>query len=59
MTHDIPRNKYIGVPVKPVCDEAEHFYTCEACGGKVDCRDLGMVFDHEGPLPHPPGDKLQ
>jgi hypothetical protein len=23
------------------------------CGGWVDMRDLGMVFEHEQPLPHP------
>jgi hypothetical protein len=40
-------------------DEAEHFYRCSTCGGWVDCRDLGQVFDHEGALPHPVGDKPQ
>jgi hypothetical protein len=49
----IPRGKYIGEAVDPPADEAEHFYKCEACGAWVDCRDLGMVFDHEAPLPHP------
>ncbi len=36
-------------------DEAEHFIQCghEACGAWIDCRNLGSVFDHEGPLPHP------
>jgi hypothetical protein len=24
-----------------------------AGGGGIDCRDLGQVFAHEGPLPHP------
>jgi hypothetical protein len=37
--------------------EAEHFYPCEACKGWVDMRDLGMVLDHEGPLPHPADDR--
>lgn len=50
----IPRGKYLGERQgKPVQDEAEHFFRCAACGGWVDMRDLGMVFDHEGPLPHP------
>ena len=40
-------------------DEAEHFIRCEACGGWIDCRDLGAVFDHEGPLPHPKQDQKQ
>jgi hypothetical protein len=44
---DIPREKYIGEAVDPPTDEAEHFIKCEACGGWIDCRDLGMVFDHE------------
>jgi hypothetical protein len=43
---DIPRGKYIGEAVDSPKDEA-------ACGAWIDCRDLGMVFDHEGPLPHP------
>lgn len=30
-------------------DEAEHFYTCAACGQAVDMRDLGQVFHHEDP----------
>ena len=50
---DIPRGKYIGEAVDPPTDEAEHFIKCEACGAWIDCRDLGMVFDHEGRLPHP------
>jgi hypothetical protein len=51
----IPRGKFIGKPVGD--DDANHFMKCEACGGWIDCRDLGSVFDHEGPLPHP--DKMQ
>ena len=27
--------------------------------GWIDCRDLGAVFEHEGPLPHPKEDSLQ
>jgi hypothetical protein len=27
------------------------------CGSWADCRDLGQVFDHETPPPHPPQDK--
>lgn len=48
-----PRDKYKGERAGPPVDEAEHFYQCKACGAWVDKRDLGMVFDHEGPLPHP------
>ena len=51
---DIPRGKYIGKQLgEPPTDEAEHFIKCGECNGWIDCRDLGMVFDHEGPLPHP------
>ena len=28
-------------------------------GGWIDCRDLGQVFEHEGPLPHPAQDQPQ
>jgi hypothetical protein len=45
---DIPRGKYIGEAVDPPADEAEHFIKYAACGAWIDCRDLGMVFDHEG-----------
>lgn len=56
----IPRGKYTGKPLgEPPADEAEHFIKCEACGGWIDCRDLGSVFDHEGPLPHPSEDQEQ
>lgn len=57
--NDIPRGKYLGTPTTPVASEAEHFFVCAECGGYVDMRDLGCVFDHEGPLPHPPADKPQ
>src|SRR3954454_4176665 len=40
-------------------DAAEHFMRCPACGGWIDCRDLGQVFEHEGPLPHPAADQPQ
>jgi hypothetical protein len=39
--------------------EAEHFIRCPACDGWIDCRDLGHVFEHEGPLPHPAQDRVQ
>ena len=56
----IPRGKYIGRHVgDPPTDEAEHFLRCPACGGWIDCRDLGQVFEHEGPSPHPPEDQPQ
>jgi hypothetical protein len=40
-------------------DEAEHFCRYAECGACVDRRDLGLVFGHEGELPHPAGDKPQ
>ena len=49
----IPRGKFVGQPVGGDSDDADHFMRCETCGGWIDCRDLGSVFDHEGPLPHP------
>src|SRR4051812_2193774 len=33
-------------------DDAEDFIRCPACKEWIDCRDLGQVFGHEGPLPH-------
>lgn len=56
----IPREKYIGERQdEPAADESEHFIKCGACGGWIDCRDLGQVFDHEGPLPHSAQDQPQ
>lgn len=56
----IPRGRFLGERVdSPPKDESEHFIKCEVCGGWIDCRDLGIVFDHEGPLPHPSQDKPQ
>ena len=56
----IQRGKYIGRLVgQAPTDEAGHFIRCPACGGWIDCRDLGQVFEHEGPLPHPAQDQLQ
>jgi hypothetical protein len=45
--------------VIPSKDETEHFVRCPACGGWIDCRDLGQVFEHEGSLPHPAQDQPQ
>ena len=57
---NLPRGKYIGKRVGlPATDEAEHFIRCPACDGWIDCRDLGQVFEHEEPLPHPPQDQPQ
>jgi hypothetical protein len=47
---DVPRGKDIPEPPQ---EDATYFYRCPACGVWVDSRDLGQVFDHEGPLPHP------
>lgn len=56
----IARGKYMGERLdgKPATD-AEHFIKCSDCGGWIDCRDLGAVFDHEGPQPHPQQDQAQ
>jgi hypothetical protein len=36
------------------------FFKCdEACGSWIDMRDLGVVLDHEGPMPHPVEDRAQ
>jgi hypothetical protein len=57
---NVPRGKYLGKRVgDPRKDEAEHFIRCPACGGWIDCRDPGQVFEHEGPLPHPVQDQPQ
>jgi hypothetical protein len=54
------RGKYIGKRVgKSVKDDAEHFMRCPTCGGLIDMRDLGQVFEHEGPLSHPTQDQPQ
>ena len=45
----IPRGKYIAKNADPHKHEPEHFFKCETCGGWIDCRDLGSVFDHQGP----------
>jgi hypothetical protein len=56
----IPRGKYLGEWLgEGPASEAEHFIKCAACGGWIDRRDLGQVFDHEGPLPHPAQDQPQ
>jgi hypothetical protein len=41
----ILRGAYLGRPIgdQPK-DEAEHFIKCRACGGWIDCRDLGQVL---------------
>ena len=55
----IPRSTYLGERQGYTCDESVHFIECGVCGGIIDCRDLGMVFDHEGPMPHPAQDQRQ
>lgn len=52
-------HEVVAAPPEPPADEAEHFIKCDACGGWIGCRDLGSVFDHEGPLPHPSEDQAQ
>ena len=59
---EIPRGKYLGTGRRAdgqPMTEADNFIRCESCGGMIDCRDLGAVFDHEGPLPHHAQDKPQ
>lgn len=57
---NIPRGKYIGKLVSDLpVEERDHFIKCPACNGWIDCRDLGQVFSHEGPLPHPKEDQPQ
>ena len=51
--NDIPLGKYLSEAIDPSASQAEHFMKCETCGGWIDCCDLGSVFGHEGPLPHP------
>jgi hypothetical protein len=45
MTQPIPRGTVIGerVGVRPI-DGAEHFFRCEAFGGRIHMRDLAQVF---------------
>ena len=45
----IPRGKYRGKRdgAEPK-DKAQHFMRCPVCGGMIDMRDLGQVFEHEG-----------
>jgi hypothetical protein len=48
----IPRGTYFGRPIGiQSTDEAEHFIRCPGCSGRIDCRDLGQVFE-QGLLPH-------
>jgi hypothetical protein len=56
----IPRGPKIGKPLGCTPErEADHFMKCPYCGGWIDMRDLGMVFDHVGALPHPKEDQPQ
>jgi hypothetical protein len=60
----IARSKILGTPEDPISGkridaaDRDHFMKCPACGGWIDCRDLGMVLDHEAPLPHPGQDQV-
>jgi len=47
---NIPRGKFLGRLLgDPPKGEAEHSIRCPACGGWIDCRDLGQVFDTKVP----------
>jgi hypothetical protein len=59
MTPTIARGTIIGKVTGSPLTEAEHFWKCEACGGWFDMRDLGAVFVHEEPLPHPSCDQAR
>ena len=52
----ISRGEYLGRDADLVVDKADHFIRCPACYDWIHCLDLGSVFDHEGPLPHPARD---
>jgi hypothetical protein len=54
----IPRRKYIVKNADPHKHEPEHFFKCETFGGWIDFRDLGSVFDHEGPHSLPSEDRM-
>lgn len=57
----IPRSTYIGSPLfcQPI-EEQDHYIKCQTCGGWIDCRDLGSVFDHDGEgATHPKMDREQ
>lgn len=49
----LPRGVYTGKRVDADVPETAHFFACPVCAEPVDMRDLGSVFSHEGPLPHP------
>jgi hypothetical protein len=53
----IPRGKYVAKNADLHRYEVEHFHKCKTCGGWVDCRDLGSIFDHEGQHILPPEDR--
>lgn len=38
--------------------EADLYCVCPGCGALIDCRDLGMVMEHAGELPHASAPKL-
>lgn len=52
----IRRGEVIGARQGVPASESEHYMKCNVCGGHFDMRDLGNVFEHEGPLPHPAQD---
>lgn len=56
---EIRRGEYVATNRGAPVTEAEHFYKCAECGGWVDKRDLGMVFDHEPGGSHPSTDRPQ
>lgn len=42
------------LPIDTLSDrERVSFLRCPDCAGWIDCRDLGSVCNHIGPLPHP------
>lgn len=55
----VPRNRYLGKPIDGKPADDGDGYRCKLCGAWIEYRDLGKVFDHEGPLPHPADDLPQ
>ena len=54
----IPHGRYRVEAVERLPDsERAHFLRCPDCQGWIDCRNLGWVCDHIGPLPHPADDQ--
>jgi hypothetical protein len=60
LAHAKRRGEIIGQRVggEPA-SEADYYVQCPECSGWLDMGDLGQVFEHQGPLPHPKQDRPQ